>query len=87
MGVYQCFIPNKLGDLVQDSPREINISNLEGGRYKYEAKVVMGKISSDPKKYADQLWIRFPKGQMHPEPWSLEIVEEIKTIPDKYFLK
>ena len=83
-GVYQCFIPNRLPDLVQDSEMEINISNLAPGKRKYECKIVRGKISSDPKKYANQLWIRFPKGQMHPEPWPLDIIQEIDRIPEKF---
>ena len=75
--VYQCFIPNQLSDLTQDKAIELNISSLEEGRYKYEAKIVKCMISSDKDRYSDQLWIRFMKGQMHTEPWSLKILEKV----------
>ena len=82
--VYQCFIPNKLPDLIQDKEIEMNVSNLAPGRYKYEAKIVKCMISSAKDKYPDQLWIRFPKGQMHPEPWTIKVLEEVNKIPPEF---
>lgn len=82
--VYQCFIPNKISDLAQNSEMELNISSLAPGKHKYECKIVRCKVSSEKDKYSDQLWIRFNKGQMHPEPWSLDITEEINRIPSEF---
>jgi len=82
--VYQCFIPKQLSDLTQDEAIELTISSLTEGRYKYEARIVKCKISDDKDKYPDQLWIRFPKGQMHTDPWSLKILEEVNKIPEEF---
>ena len=81
---YQCFIPNLLSDLAQDKEIELTISSLAEGRYKYEAKIVECMISDDQGKYPDQLWIRFPKGQMHTQPWSLKILKEVNVIPEEF---
>jgi phenylphosphate carboxylase gamma subunit len=84
--IYQCFIPKKIADFPQDVEMELNVSSLAPGKRKYECKIVRCKVSSEKDKYSDQLWIRFNKGYMHPEPWSLDIIEEINRIP-KEFLK
>jgi phenylphosphate carboxylase gamma subunit len=63
---------------------ELNISSLAPGRHKYECRIVKCKVSSEKDKYPDQLWIRFNKGQMHPEPWSIKILDEVNRIPPEF---
>ena len=57
---------------------------MDLNEYKYEAKVVRAKISSDKGKYPDILRLRYVKGQQHPEPWSIQILGEVDVIPKEF---
>ncbi len=81
---YQYFMPGQLNELKQDVEVEMTISSLAEGMHKYESKIVKAKISSDKSKYPDVLRLRFVKGQQHPEPWSMQIVEEVNLIPKEF---
>ncbi|MBI5441990.1 MAG: phenylphosphate carboxylase subunit gamma [Deltaproteobacteria bacterium] len=82
--VYQYFIPGHLSELKQDVETEMTISSLAEGKYKYEAKMVKAKISSDKDRYPDELWLRFMKGQKHMDPWSIDVTEEVQVIPKEF---
>jgi phenylphosphate carboxylase gamma subunit len=84
MSEYETFVLKGLSDLKENEDMEINIRSLEPGRYKYEARIVKAKVSSSPDKHPDKLWIRFQKGQRHPDPWSIEIIEEVNKIPEEF---
>lgn len=81
---YQYFMPGRLGELSEDVEFRMTISSLAEGRHKYEAKIVDARISSESGKYPDTLWLRFPKGQLHDQPWSLEVIREVDLIPPKF---
>ena len=55
---------------------ELTVRDLSPGRYQYEMKRVKAIISKSPEKLvdADRLWIRFPMGDLYPEPWSIKIL-------------
>lgn len=84
MSVYETFVSKGLSDLKENEEIELNIRTLEPGRYKYEARIVRAKVSSDSTEHPDQLWIRFPKGMRHTDPWSIKIIEEVNKIPKEY---
>ena len=84
MGEYETFVTKDLSDLKENDGMEINVRSLEPGRYKYEAKIVKAKVSSNRDEYPDRLWIRFQKGDRHPDPWSINILEEVNKIPKQF---
>ena len=84
MGEYDTFVSKDLSDLKEKEGIEITIRNLEPGRYKYEARIVKAKVSSNVGEYPDKLWIRYPKGMRHPDPWSIEVLEDVNKIPEKF---
>ena len=84
MGEYDAFVSSDVTELKEGEELEINIRSLEPGRYKYEAKIVKAIVSSDEGKYPDRLWLRYPKGQVHPHPWSIKIIEEVNVIPEEF---
>lgn len=84
MGEYDTFVANDLTDLKEKVGIELNIRSLEPGRRKYEAKIVKAELSSDADEFPDKLWIRFQKGERHPNPWSIKILEEVSRIPEKF---
>jgi len=84
MSEYLAFVENGLSDLKEGEELELNIQSLEPGHYKYEAKIVIGMVSSKDGEYPDKLWIRFPKGQMHKNPWSIKIIREVDKIANEF---
>lgn len=45
-------------------------------KLKYCTRVVLALISSDATKYPERLHVRYQRGLLHPEPWSIKIIEE-----------
>ncbi len=84
MGEYDTFVLKDLTDLKEKVGIELNIRSLEPGHYKYEAKIVKAEVSSDADEFPDKLWIRFQKGELQPEPWSIKILEEVDRIPKQF---
>jgi phenylphosphate carboxylase gamma subunit len=81
---YDTFLLNDLSDLVEGKDIELLIRDLTPGPRKYEGKFVRARVSSSTDEFADRLWMRFQKGQVHPEPWSIKVIEEIKKIPPEW---
>lgn len=80
--VYDTFIlDDNLGPLqaVEDQVTTLAVRELTPSdrRKKYRTVVVECKVSSDPKKYKDILQVRFQRGLLHPEPWSIEIIKRL----------
>ena len=46
-------------------------------RQKYFTKYIKARISRDPKKYPDTLYLRWQRGIKNPQPWSIEVLEEV----------
>lgn len=83
MAKYDTFV-NSLADLPEQKEVNLLIRDLSPGRYKYCYKYVRALVSSDPGRYPDELEIRFSRGQLHPQSYSLQILEEVPRIPAKY---
>jgi hypothetical protein len=68
---------------VQDLPDgqecQLVIRDLTPGPRKYESRYVRAIVSSSPERLpnADTLWLRFPMGNLHPQPLAIKVVEEL----------
>lgn len=64
---------------MKEGEQEIFIKNLTPGRSKYDTKHVRAKIAKSKKTLpkGDVLWLRSESGARHPDPWYVEIVEEL----------
>lgn len=80
--VYDTFVlEDSLAPLqaVEDKVTTLAIRELTPAdrRKKYKTTVVECLVSSDPKKYKDILQVRFQRGLLHPEPWSIEVKKRL----------
>ena len=67
----------RIADLDQGK-RVLFIKDLTPGPRKYDTKLVRAELSRNAVKLPDRdtLWIRSETGYLHPEPWSIKILEE-----------
>ena len=67
------------GDLVAGQEVLLTIRDLTPGPRKYDARVVKAMLSSSQGKAAggDLLWVRSWTGSLCPQPWALQITEEV----------
>ncbi len=77
---YDTFVET-LSQLQEGEEIELAIRDCET----YEAIVVKAIISRSPEKLpdGDTLWIRFSRGQLHPEPWAIKITQELGSLLEK----
>lgn len=68
----------RIADLDQGK-RVLFIKDLTPGPRKYDTKLVRAELSRNAAKLPDRdtLWIRSETGYLHPEPWSIKILEEL----------
>lgn len=76
---YVTFV-KRLEDLEEGKENDIVVKDLTPGPRKYEAHRVKAIVSSSTEKMADSdtLWVRFAMGVLHPKPWAIKIIQEIK---------
>jgi len=71
-----------LEDLDGKKEIDIIIKDLTPGRYKYESRFVRARIATSEKlPEGDILWVRFQHGQMNPDRFAIEIIEELGELP------
>ena len=75
---YDTFV-DSLDELSQGQECRITIRDLAPGRHKYNSLYVRALVSSSAEQLpgGDTLWIRFPLGALHPQPWNIKIIEEL----------
>lgn len=78
--VYDTIILDDSPDkLLQEQDKEVTFSIRllapENRRLKYCFRMVRARISKDPKKYKDILFVRSQRGLLFPGHWSIEILE------------
>ena len=81
MAEWDTFILNDFKDLIEDEPEVRIIRELAPGRRKYRSTYARVKVSKDPKKYPETLWVRLGKGQLVETPCSMSILEFVSVIP------
>lgn len=64
----------------QEITLAVRLLTPENRRMKYCTRVVRCRISSDPTKYSARLHVRYQRGLLHPEPWSIEILEVLPEL-------
>jgi hypothetical protein len=76
---YDTFIES-LSDLPEGQEIDLTIRDLTPGPRKYDSRWVKAIVSSHPDQLTDSdiLWLRFPKGMVHPQPWAIKILEELE---------
>ncbi|MBM3390379.1 MAG: phenylphosphate carboxylase subunit gamma [Betaproteobacteria bacterium] len=75
---------NSEKELAEDTDLELTIRTLNPGLHKYTYKRVKCQVSSDLKKYADQLQVRLGRGQLSASRFSIKVLGEIQRMPAKY---
>ncbi len=81
---YDTFVET-LAQLKENDEIEIAIRDCDT----FEARVVKATINRDPNKLpeADTLWVRFSRGQLHPQPWGIKIKEELGSLLERQSTK
>ena len=77
MAEYEIFLIKDLSDLKDGQEQILDVRNLVD----YEIRTVKAIVSSSPEKLlgADTLWLRWQRGQRHPKPWAIKILEDKGT--------
>lgn len=72
---YEVYVA-KLSELPVAAEGELLVRSLtpEDRRKKYKYQKVRAVVSERRNEYPDLLWVRFLKGQRHPEPYSIKII-------------
>ena len=74
---YLTFVTN-MEDLKEGQEVKLTIRDLTPGPRKYEARVVKARVFHSPQPQAlDTLWVRSWTGVLYPQPWAIQIVEEV----------
>ena len=81
MPVWDTFIQKNFGDLREGEEWVAVIRDLTPGRKKYRSTHAKIKISLDPEKYPERLWLRLGRGQLIETPCSMQILEFVDVIP------
>ena len=76
---YLTFVPD-IKDLIENQEVKLTIKDLSPGSHKYNARIVKATLSSDPKRLpeGDTLRVRSWIGVMYPQPWAINILEELE---------
>jgi len=81
MAVWDTFIDRDFAELEQDKEEVRVIRDLTPGKGKYRSTYARVRLSKDPAKYRETLWVRLGKGQLVESPCSMEILEFVNVIP------
>lgn len=76
---YDTFVLQDPAEMPDEQRLELIVRHLtpKDRRYKYNSCFAQAKISKDKDALPDLLWIRLGRGQLQPEPWSIEILEVV----------
>lgn len=74
---YDTFIQKDFEELKEDEEIVGVIRDLSPGKKKYKGIYARFRVSKDPDKYPNILWIRLGRGQLVDRPCSMEVIEII----------
>ncbi|MEW5922330.1 MAG: phenylphosphate carboxylase subunit gamma [Bacillota bacterium] len=80
---YDVFV-NSLADLPEGQEVRLAIRDLAPGTHKYCYSNVTALVSPDAQKYEYGLLVRFGRGQIHPAPYSIKILQQVERIPERW---
>jgi hypothetical protein len=75
---YQTFVGTP--DILKEGQEiKLAVKDLTPGPRKYDCRIVKAVVARDPEKLpgSDVLWLRSLVGRKFPEPWAIEITEEL----------
>lgn len=83
MNKWETFVM-ELDELPEGRELELTIRTLNTGLDKYTYKRVKAEVSTDTGKFADSLQVRFGRGQLAKERFSIKVLNEVQRFPEKY---
>ena len=83
MNQWEVFVMD-VAELAEGQDLELTIRTLNAGLHKYTYKRVRAQVSSDLKKFTDQLQVRLGRGQMSKSKFSIKVLGEVQRMPAKY---
>ncbi|MBN8507707.1 MAG: phenylphosphate carboxylase subunit gamma [Burkholderiales bacterium] len=83
MSQWEVFVMD-LGELAEGKDLELTIRTLEPGIHKYTYKRAKVRVSKRLDELPDQLQVRFGRGQLAPQRYSLRLLEDVERLPAKY---
>ncbi len=73
-----------LAELAPGQDLELTIRTLESGLHKYTYKRVKARVSENEQDAPDRLQVRFGRGQLAPQRFGIQVLEEVERLPAKY---
>ena len=83
MNQWEVFVMD-VAELAEGQDIELTIRTLNAGLHKYTYKRVKAQVSSDLKKFPDQLQVRLGRGEMSKSKFSIKVLGEVQRMPAKY---
>jgi phenylphosphate carboxylase gamma subunit len=83
MNQWEVFVMD-VAELAEGQDIELTIRTLNAGMHKYTYKRVKAQVSSDLKKFPDQLQVRLGRGQMSQSRFSIKVLGDVQRMPAKY---
>lgn len=83
MNKWETFVM-ELDELPEGKELELTIRTLNDGLDKYTYKRVKAEVSSDTDRFDDSLQVRFGRGQLAKERFSINVLGEVQRFPEKY---
>ncbi|MBP1732194.1 MAG: Phenylphosphate carboxylase gamma subunit (Phenyl gamma) [Deltaproteobacteria bacterium] len=81
MAAWDTYIQKDFSALTEDEEWVAVIRDLAPGRGKYRSTHARIRVSKDPKKYPETLWVRLGRGQLIETPCSMQILEYVDVFP------
>jgi phenylphosphate carboxylase gamma subunit len=83
MSQWEVFVMD-LGELAEGQDLELTIRTLDPGIHKYTYKRAKVRLSKSLDELPDRLQVRFGRGQLAPQRYSIRVLEEVQRMPAKY---
>lgn len=83
MSQWEVFVMD-LGELAEGKDLELTIRTLDPGIHKYTYQRAKVRVSSNVSELPDGLQVRFGRGQLAPQRYSIRVLEEVHRMPAKY---
>ncbi|GAB1390971.1 MAG: hypothetical protein AMXMBFR78_14230 [Rubrivivax sp.] len=83
MSQWEVFISD-LAELPEGKDLELTIRTLDPGIHKYTYKRAKVRVSATLDALPDSLQVRYGRGQLAPQRFSVKVLEEVERLPAKY---
>lgn len=83
MSQWEVFVSD-LAELAEGRDLELTIRTLDPGIHKYTYKRAKVRVSKRTDELPDGLQVRFGRGQLAPQRFSIRVLEDVERMPAKY---